>query len=128
MDYTAKTQFLFKIQKGIFSSRDAKRVNESVAEEDKRIPFTNMIYFGDGDTDVPSMKIVKMFGGNAIGVYDPLNPSKKASAEKLQRQGRTNFITPAVYTRDSRTFRIVAAIIDKIKADSELQALAKRKR
>ncbi|MBQ1841546.1 MAG: haloacid dehalogenase-like hydrolase [Bacteroidales bacterium] len=128
VDYTAKTQFLFKIQKGIFSSRDAKRVNESVAEEDKRIPFTNMIYFGDGDTDVPSMKIVKMFGGNAIGVYDPLNPSKKASAEKLQRQGRTNFITPAVYTRDSRTFRIVAAIIDKIKADSELQALAKRKR
>lgn len=121
VDYTAKTQYLFKIQKGIFSSRDATKVNESLADESKRIPFTNMIYFGDGETDVPSMKLVNMFGGNAIAVFDPSRPKKKESAQKLLRQGRVNFITPASYTKDSRTYRLVTAIIDKIKAESELR-------
>jgi hypothetical protein len=127
VDYTAKTQFLFKINKGIFSSRDSKRVNESTAEEDKRIPFTNMIYFGDGDTDVPSMKIITMFGGSAIAVFNPHDPAKRASAQKLQRQGRASFITPAVYTKDSRAFKLVCAIIDKIRITSELQGLARYK-
>ena len=125
VDYTAKTQFLFKIQKGIFSSRDAKKVNESMADENKRIPFPHMIYFGDGETDVPSMKIVNMFGGNAIAVFDPEIPHKRGVARKLLRQGRVNYITPAVFTRDSRTFRVVCAIIDKIKADNELKLLAR---
>ena len=125
VDYTAKTQFLFKIQKGIFSSRDAKKVNESMADENKRIPFPHMIYFGDGDTDVPSMKIVNMFGGNAIAVFNPEDPRKRGVARKLLRQGRVNFITPASYTRESRTFRVVCAIIDKIKADNELKLLAR---
>ena len=71
VDYTAKTQFLFKISKGIFSSRDNKRVNASVDDDKKRIPFSHMIYFGDGETDVPCMKIVGMFGGHSIAVYNP---------------------------------------------------------
>ena len=125
VDFTAKTQFLFKIQKGIFSSRDARRVNESMADENKRIPFSNMIYFGDGETDVPSMKVVNMFGGNAIAVFNPEDPRKRGVARKLLRQGRVNFITPASYTRESRTFRVVCAIIDKIKADNELKLLAR---
>lgn len=124
VDFTAKTQFLFKIQKGIFSSRDAKQVNESMADENKRIPFTNMIYFGDGDTDVPSMKIVGMFGGHSIAVFDPARPNKREVARKLLRQGRVGYITPANYARDSRTFRLVCAIIDKIKADADLKFLS----
>ena len=127
VDFTAKTQFLFKIQKGIFSSRDAKRVNESMADDAKRIPFTNMIYFGDGETDVPSMKVVNMFGGNAIAVFNPADPRKRGVARKLLRQGRVNFISPAIYSRESRTFRLVCAIIDKIKADNELKLLSRYK-
>ena len=127
VDFTAKTQFLFKIQKGIFSSRDAKRVNESMAEDAKRIPFTNMIYFGDGETDIPSMKVVNMFGGNAIAVFNPTDPRKRGLARKLLRQGRVNFITPAIYSRESRTFRLVCAIIDKVKADNELKLLSRYK-
>ena len=127
VDYTAKTQYLFKIQKGIFSSRDAKRVNESMADENKRIPFSNMVYFGDGETDVPSMKVVSMFGGHTVAVFDPANPAKRASARKLQRQGRASFISPANYARDSRTFRLVCSIIDKIKADHELKKFARYK-
>lgn len=125
VDYTAKTQFLFKINKGILSIRDNKKVNESQAEDKKRIPFPHMIYFGDGETDVPCMKIVKMFGGNSIGVYNPDIPSKHTIAKKLLKQGRVNFITPARYTADSRTFEVVCGIIDKISADYKLQILSK---
>lgn len=126
VDYTAKTQFMFKINKGIFSSRDAAKVNESVSEDKKRIPFTQMIYVGDGETDVPCMKIVNMFGGHSIAVYNPENKKKKAGAEKLKRQGRVNFIAPANYESGSRMFDIVRHIIDKIVADLELNDLARK--
>ena len=124
VDYTAKTQFLFKINKGILSIRDNKRVNESQMEEKKRIPFSHMIYFGDGETDVPCMKIVKMFGGNSIAVYNPQIEKKKKTAQKLLRQKRVNFMSPADYTVGSRTYGLVCAIIDKIRAEYELQKLA----
>ncbi len=125
VDYTAKTQFLFKINKGILSIRDNKKVNESQEEDNKRIPFPHMIYFGDGETDVPCMKIVKMFGGNSIAVYNPEIKKKVNVAKKLLRQQRVNFITPADYTKDGRTYQLVCAIIDKIKADWELAQLNK---
>lgn len=125
VDYTAKTQFLFKISKGIFSMRDNKQVNSSVADDKKRIPFKHMIYFGDGDTDVPCMKIVGMFGGHSIAVYNPGNEKKRATAFKLKRQGRVAFATPAVYTADSRAYKVVCAILDKIKADYTLQQLSR---
>ena len=127
VDYTAKTQFLFKINKGILSVRDNKKVNESQEEDNKRIPFPHMIYFGDGETDVPCMKIVKMFGGHSIAVYDPANKKKTNVAKKLLRQQRVNFITPTDYTKESRTMKIVCSIIDKIRIDFELANLAKLK-
>ena len=127
VDYTAKTQFLFKINKGILSIRDNKKVNESQAEDNKRIPFPHMIYFGDGETDVPCMKIVKMFGGNSIAVYNPEIKKKVNVARKLLRQERVNFITPASYTKESRTYEVVCSIIDKIKADFDLTKLARSK-
>lgn len=125
VDYTAKTQFLFKINKGIFSSRDSKMVNESTSDDMKRVPFPQMIYFGDGETDVPSMKIVTMFGGNCIAVYNPERPEKRASAEKLKKQGRVTFTAPARYTADSKAFKIVCSIIDKIRAENELKRLSR---
>ena len=127
VDYTAKTQFLFKINKGILSVQDNKKVNESKDEDNKRIPFPHMIYMGDGETDVPCMKIVKMFGGHSIAVYDPSNKKKTNVAKKLLRQQRVNFITPTDYTEGSRTYKIVCSIIDKIRIDFELAKLAKLK-
>lgn len=123
VDSTNKTQFLFKINKGIFSARDSVRLNSSMAEEKKRVPFPNMVYFGDGETDVPCMKIVSMFGGHSIAVYNSGDTQKKAQAEKLLRQGRVNFVTPANYSHYSRTFKVVCSIIDKIKADYVLKKL-----
>lgn len=123
VDYTAKTQFLFKINKGIFSIRDNKKVNDSQDDEKKRVPFAHMMYFGDGETDVPCMKIVKNFGGNSIAVYNPEIPRKIRVARRLLRQKRVNFITPAVYTKESRTFKLVCSVIDKIKAEWDLASL-----
>jgi len=128
VDYTAKTQFLFKINKGIFSVRDNKLVNDSQDEDLKRIPFPHMIYLGDGDTDVPCMKIVKMFGGHSIAVYNPTNEHKKETARKLLRQKRVNFMTSAYYRKDGRAYHIVCSIIDKIAADYELKRLSKYER
>ncbi|MCQ2184454.1 MAG: haloacid dehalogenase-like hydrolase [Bacteroidales bacterium] len=126
VDYTAKTQFLFKINKGILSVRDNKLVNESQAEDKKRIPFPHMIYFGDGDTDVPCMKIVKMFGGHSIAVYNPENETKHAKAATLLKQERVNFVTPTDYRVGGRTYEIVTSLIDFIAADSKLHALSKK--
>jgi len=125
VDYTAKTQFIFKISKGIFSSRDAEKVNSSTSDAEKRIPIANMIYMGDGQTDVPCMKIINMFGGHSIAVFNPESEQKTREAEKLKRQGRVNFTAPAIYSEGGRAHRIVCAIIDKIKADSELSRLAR---
>ncbi len=125
VDYTAKTQFMFKINKGIFSSRDSKRVNESTADDKKRIPFPQMIYFGDGETDIPCMKIVTMFGGNCVAVYNPEKPEKRDVAERLKKQGRVTFTAPASYTTDSKAFRIVCSIIDKIRAEQDLKNLSR---
>ena len=122
VDYTAKTQYLFKINKGIMSMRDNKLVNQSQAEDKKRVPFPHMIYFGDGETDVPCMKIVKMWGGHSIGVYNPESEKKKAYAKELLKDGRVNFITPADYTVGGHTYQLTCAIIDKIKADYDLKA------
>ena len=125
VDYTGKTQFLFKINKGILSVQDNKLVNASQIEEKKRVPFSHMLYFGDGETDIPCMKLVKMFGGNSIAVYNPDIPRKKIMARKLLRQNRVNFMTPADYRKDSRTYEVVCSIIDKIATDYNLLKLSK---
>ena len=124
VDFTAKTQFLFKITKGIMDIADNRRVNESVPDEDKPVPFSNMIYFGDGTTDIPCMKIVKMFGGNAIAVYN--TDGKKAYAQQLLDEDRVNFIAPTDYTASSEVFALVKAIIDKVKAESDYNKLKYR--
>ena len=123
VDYTAKTQFIFKINKGILSVADATLVNESWADDRKRIPFNNMIYIGDGETDVPCMKIVKMFGGHSIATYNPTNRDKEATARKLFRQKRVNFMAPADYRKDAPLYGIVTRIIDKICSDNRLRRL-----
>ena len=78
-----------------------------------------------GTTVTAQIVALGMFGGNSIAVYNPLSDKKKASALKLKRQGRVAFATPAVYTRESRTFHVVCAIINKIKADDELDRLSR---
>lgn len=122
VDYTAKTQFLFKINKGVMSIRDHTLVNRYLPEKNRPVPFSRMIYFGDGATDIPCMKLVKQFGGHSIAVYNP-DGHQKEKSERLLSEERVHFVCPADYSRDSRIYRIVTAIIDKIKADLDIETL-----
>lgn len=94
VNYTNKTQFLFRINKGVLDVYDSK-VNDYMKEEDKNIPFSNMIYIGDGETDIPCMKLVKNFGGKSIAVYDSVD--RKKIAEKMHQDGRATFYSEADY-------------------------------
>ena len=121
VDYTTKTQFLFKINKGIRQVSDNRRVNQFIPDSKRPIPFPRMIYFGDGETDVPCMKMVKEHGGHAIAVYN--TPEKEAMACQLVREGRANFMCTANYSRGGVMNIIVKRILDKIKADFEFERL-----
>ncbi|MDD2595370.1 MAG: HAD family hydrolase [Bacteroidales bacterium] len=126
VDYTGKTQFLFKITKGILDISDNTKVNESQKDDQKPIPFNNMIYFGDGETDIPCMKIVKMFGGNSIAVYQESDIGKFKTARKLLRQERVNFICKADYTINGEIYKVVTTIIDKVKSEDEFVKLQRK--
>ena len=121
VDYTTKTKFLFKINKGIRQVSDNRRVNQFIPDSKRPIPFPRMIYFGDGETDVPCMKMVKEHGGHAIAVYN--TPEKEAMACQLVREGRANFMCTANYSRGGVMNIIVKRILDKIKADFEFDRL-----
>lgn len=123
VDFTAKTQFLFMINKGIRYVKDNKKVNEFKPDIERPIPFRHMIYFGDGETDVPCMKLIKQQGGRSIAVYNPSKRAKKAAAEKLIAENRVNFVCPADYSKDSEIYKVVTTIIDKIKSDYEFKKL-----
>jgi 2-hydroxy-3-keto-5-methylthiopentenyl-1-phosphate phosphatase len=120
VNYTTKTQFLFRINKGIADDSDNKKINKFIPEHKRRIPFAQIIYIGDGETDVPCMKLVKDKGGHSIAVYDPLKPDKQSESEKLLRDKRVNYVAPADYSKGKRLDLLVSAIIDKILADSTL--------
>lgn len=123
IDYTAKTQFLFKINKGIKEISDNKKINQYIPEKERPIPFERMIYFGDGDTDIPCMKMIKEHGGHSIAVYANGNSVKKATALQLIKDNRVNFVCPADYRAGKEINMVVKRILDKIKADYEFQRL-----
>lgn len=123
IDYTAKTQFLFKINKGIKEVSDNKKINQYIPEKERPIPFERMIYFGDGDTDIPCMKMIKEHGGHSIAVYANGNSGKKATALQLVKDNRVNFVCPADYRAGKEINMVVKRILDKIKADYEFQRL-----
>ncbi len=122
VNYTAKTQFLFRINKGVLTvdSKSAAMLNRFTPEKERRVPFRNMIYIGDGITDVPCMKLVKSYGGQSIAVYDR-NTGKPAAVE-LKKADRVNFIAPTDYSQGSVLEKIVQVVIRKIQSVEQMQA------
>lgn len=120
VNYTAKTQFLFRINKGVLTidSKSSERLNRFTPEEERRVPFKNMIYLGDGLTDVPCMKLVKSHGGQSIAVYNPQRNSNPA--KRLLEENRVNFIRSADYRSGSELEKLVQTILCKIQAESRL--------
>lgn len=121
VNYTAKTQFLFRINKGVLTidSKSADKLNQYTPENERRIPFRNMIYVGDGITDVPCMKLVKSNGGQSIAVYD--QGKGREAALNLLKADRVNFVAAADYGPGSDIETIVQAIIKKIHAVEEMR-------
>ena len=120
VNYTNKTQFLFRINKGVLDICDDESLNAYTPEEDRRIPFRNMIYIGDGLTDVPCMKLVKLNRGQSIAVFAN---RRKTVANKLLNENRVDFITEANYTKDSELDKIVKTIIEKMSVVEKLARL-----
>ena len=123
VDYTAKTQFLFKINKGINEVSDNSRINEYKPEDERPVPFTSMVYFGDGETDVPCMKMIKEHGGHAVAVYKPGDMKCKKRALQLISDGRVNFVSPADYSEGHEIDCIAHTILDKIAVDLRINKL-----
>lgn len=111
VNYTNKTQFLFRITKGVLDVNDSK-VNDFFSESDLRVPFRNMIYLGDSDTDIPCMKLVKTRGGYSIGVFNP-ETNDKTKVYKMTRDNRTDYFVPADYSENTELDTLIKTIIDK---------------
>ena len=108
---TNKTQFLFRINKGKLSV--GEDINSHMPDAERRIPFENMIYIGDSDTDIPSMTVVRKYGGHAIAVFDPSDEVTK-TAMKMVEEGRANHFAPADYAKDSLLDKILKDTLNKI--------------
>jgi len=121
VNFTNKTQFLFRIEKGVLNINDAA-INESFSPEDLRVPFRNMIYIGDSDTDIPCMKLVTTYGGHSIGVYNG-ETKDKAKVYKMMRDGRIRYFAPANYSEGTELDVLVKAIIDRTAANEALEAI-----
>lgn len=122
VNYTSKTQFLFRINKGALDIRDDRTINTPCEDSMRRIPFSNMIYIGDGLTDVPCMKLTKSQGGHSIAVYQ----DKADEARNMLDAGRVDYMLKADYSVNSEIDIVVKSILDKISADIDLNNLTKK--
>ena len=119
VNYTNKTQFLFRIEKGVLDINDPV-INEPFSPEEMRVPFRNMIYIGDSDTDIPCMKLTNSYGGHSIGVYNA-ETMDKTKVYKMMRDGRIKYFAPADYTEGTELDLLVKAIIDRTAANEALE-------
>ena len=120
VNYTNKTQFLFRIEKGVLDINDPG-VNEFYNPEDLRVPFRNMVYIGDSDTDIPCMRLVNSLGGHSIGVYNP-ETNDKTKVYKMIRDNRIKFFAAADYNEGTEIDELVKAIIDRTVVNEKLEA------
>ncbi|MBQ8266878.1 MAG: HAD family hydrolase, partial [Clostridia bacterium] len=109
----------FRISKGVLNVND-QGVNDSFSPEEIRVPFRNVVYIGDSDTDVPCMKLVNSYGGHSIAVYNA-ETEDKSKVYKMMREGRIKYYTPADYSKDSKLDKLIKAIIDRTVANETLE-------
>jgi 2-hydroxy-3-keto-5-methylthiopentenyl-1-phosphate phosphatase len=119
VNYTSKTQFLFRIEKGVLDVNDPG-VNDHFEQSQLRVPFRNMVYIGDSDTDIPCMKLVNTYGGHAIGVYDP-DTGDKQKVYQMMTDDRIRYFAPADYSEGTAIDRLVKNIIRKTAAYEVLE-------
>jgi hypothetical protein len=125
VNYTNKTQYLFRIRKNQMDDlNNSVGVNEYIEEENK-LAYKKMFYFGDGMTDIPCMKLLKQKGGHSFAVFDKDSQRAKTIAEKLFKDGRANYFAPADYTDNSKLDKIVKSLLLKISEDDKIEKALK---
>ena len=123
VNFTNKTQFVYRINKGVLDVSDDKTLNDSMPDDSKRVPFHNMIYVGDGLSDVPCMKMMRSYGGQAIAVYQSAN---RPGVEKLLEDGRVDFIFPADYSEGTALDTTAKDILRRIAITERLDRETQR--
>ena len=123
INYTQKTQYIFRISKGIYDETDNRKVNEKMTE--RVVDYQNMIYFGDGITDIPCMTFVKKQGGVSIALYQK---GKKNAVTNLLLDNRVNYICTADYQEGSDLDSLVKCIIQEMKLSHTLLLKQKQQR
>lgn len=119
INYTSKTQCLFRIEKGVLDINDPG-VNDYFTPDEMRVPFRNMVYIGDSDTDIPCMKLVNSYGGHSIGVYNP-ETNDKSKVFKMIKNHRIKYFVPADYSEGTELDQLVKNIIDKTATYEKLE-------
>ena len=117
INYTGKTQFLFRINKGISNTWNDSIINRWVPSADRPVPFRRMIFIGDGDTDIPSMKTVRLKGGTAVAVFSPEDwqqDKTRLKVERLIAEERASYVAPADYSEGSQLDVTVRGILGRI--------------
>ena len=123
VNYTTKTQYIFRINKQVLDESNDTDLNSYVDPSLRPVPFTRMIYVADGITDVPCMRLVKEYGGKSIVVYNPASARAGMTADRLIREGRANYMSAADYRAGKDMENIVKMILDHIGADEKLMEL-----
>ena len=126
VNYTTKTQYLFRINKGAHDPSDDTKINEFVEMKDRPIPFENMVYVGDGSTDVPCFRLVEDLGGLSIAVFRPNTKGARDKAERFRKEGRVRAVVPANYAEGGELDRVVKANIDHVAAREALSNVVRR--
>ena len=120
INYTTKTQYLFRINKGAHDLSDNNAINRYVEKKDRPVPFENMVYIGDGVTDVPCFRLVKDQGGLSVAVYRPHTRNARHKAETFVREGRVHKAVPANYTEGGDLDQLVHDYIRLVAAREAL--------
>lgn len=123
VDYTSKTQYIFRINKGTLDQWDNRMINEYVPMADRPTPIENMIFIGDGPTDVPAMKMTSHYGGMSIAVYNSKRHGRKAIAQDLVTNGRANSAVAADYREGKNLDTLVKARILSIASAAKVGRL-----
>jgi phosphoserine phosphatase len=124
VNYTSKTQYLFRINKWTLEEWDEVAINKVVPMEARPVPFDRIAFFGDGLTDIPTMRLVTDQGGRAIAVYNPSNSKSQQAALKLRDDGRAGFAGPADYSEGGQLDQLAAALLAEIAASLRARQLA----
>lgn len=121
VSFTDKTRYLFHIQKGIVGAPSRGKpfdVNRKVPEDRLRVPFNQMIFVGDGYTDIPCFSLIKRAGGVAFGVWDPKHRDRRSRAWGFIEEGRVSNLNQARYDPDAELYQLLevalASVADRI--------------